>query len=147
MRRWTAVALLLLAVSPGSGADSVDATFSVGARVPARLTLTAIEQPGTLELRAHDIERGYVDLSVRYSVSTNDPSGYLLRFVPRHGYTSGVEISGPDLRLSLVDSELEVLRADGQRVSSLELRYRLHLHSHVVPGRYPLPVEVSVSAL
>lgn len=147
MRRWTAVALLLLAVSPSSEADSVDAMISVGAWVPVRLALTTIEQPAALDLRAADIERGYVDVSARYSVSTNDPSGYLLRFAPRQGYTSRIEIQGEGLQLSLVDSEIEVLRWDVQRASSLALRYRLHLHPEVVPGRYPLPVQVSVSSL
>ena len=147
MTRWIAVALLLGAVSPSHGADSARATMDVGAFVAPRLVLTAVDQPQALELDAADVARGYVDVAASYSIRTNDRNGYLLRFAPRQGYTTGVEISGAGLQVAMVDAEVEVVRTEVAAASRVALRYRLHLSPAAVPGRYPLPVHVSVAPL
>jgi hypothetical protein len=115
--------------------------------VPARLTLKTIGQTEPLELQAADVQRGFVDVAASYLVSTNARSGYLLRFAPRLGLASRVDISGAGLQVAMLDSDIEVVRSGSPGVSRLEFRYRLHLSPDASPGRYALPLHVSVATL
>jgi hypothetical protein len=141
-------ALALLAAAPmATHGEGVRATFTVSANVPARANLKAISQPRTISVSDEDITRGFVDVAAVYSVTNNDPAGYLLRFAPLAGLTSSIEVSGLDTAVSMAEETVEVVQPPALRPRGLGLSFRFVLDPAVPAGVYPLPLQVSVTTL
>lgn len=143
-----AIALTLaLATAVPAMAGQARASFTVSAIVPARVTLTALEQPSELEISAADVERGYAEVAATYRVSHNDRRGYLLSVLPRRGLTREIEVQGLATTLVMGDEPVEVVQPGPPGSHELALAFRFALDPAVVPGRYPLPVLVDARPL
>jgi hypothetical protein len=143
------VALVLATVAAGAavGAESRQANFIVTVSVPARATLQAIEQPARLHISAEDVVRGFKDVSARYIVESNTADGWLLRFAPRLGVATQVEVQGLQSQVVVHDDTVEVYRARAREPERLTLEYRFVLEPDAQPGSYELPIHVSATPL
>jgi hypothetical protein len=143
-----AIALILaLATAAPAIAGQGRASFTVSVVVPARVTLTALDQPAALEVSAADVERGYAEVAATYRVSHNDRRGYLLSLLPRHGLAREIEVQGLATALVMGDEPVELVQPGPPGSHQLALAFRFVLDPAVVPGRYPLPVLVSAQPL
>jgi len=100
-----------------------------------------------LSVSPGDVARGYLDVDAAYRVSSNDPSGYMVRLAPRTGLTRSVEVAGLSSPIVMTDQVVEVVQPAARRPQRLDLRFRLVLAENAVPGTYSMPVQVSVSVL
>jgi hypothetical protein len=143
-----AIALILaLATAAPAMAGEARASFAVSVVVPARVTLTAVDQPSELEVTVADVERGYAEFDATYRVSHNDRRGYLLSFLPRQGLTREIEVAGLGNALVMGHEPVEVVQPGPPGSHQLALAFRFVLDPAVVPGRYPLPVLVDARPL
>jgi len=147
MKRLAEVLLLLAAVPCVAAAGETRASFLVSATVLARASLETVSQPAMLEVSGDDVARGYLDVAAAYRVSSNDPSGYMVRLAPRTGLTRSVEVAGLATSIVMTDQVVEVIQPAARRPQRLDLRFRLVLDANAVPGTYAMPVQVSVSVL
>jgi hypothetical protein len=148
MKPGVGVVVLLVATTPlAAGAGELRTQFSVTATVSPRASVEPLSQPAQLSISRVDVERGYVDVAAAYRVSSNDPSGYLVRLAPRTGLTRAVEVAGLSTPIVMTDQSVEVIQPAALRPQTLALRFRLVLNDKAVPGTYAMPVQVSVSVL
>jgi hypothetical protein len=133
----TCVAFYLAAFSANAGEYTTQLTVS--AHVPPMLHFERVAGPDVLAVDAQDARIGYKDVSLRYSLRSNEPSGVIVRLTPLIGLTKSMTVSGLSQVLTLKEDEVEVWRA---RSSELALQVRFHLRDEVVPGVYPLPLVV-----
>jgi len=148
MKPGVGVVVLLVATTPlAAGAGELRTQFSVTATVSPRASVEPLSQPAQLSISRVDVERGYVDVAAAYRVSSNDPSGYLVRLAPRTGLTRAVEVAGLSTPVVITDQSVEVIQPAALRPQTLALRFRLVLNDKAVPGTYAMPVQVSVSVL
>ena len=148
MKPGVGVVVLLVATTPlAAGAGELRTQFSVTATVSPRASVEPLSQPAQLSISRVDVERGYVDVAAAYRVSSNDPSGYLVRLAPRTGLTRAVEVAGLSTPVVMTDQSVEVVQPAALRPQTLALRFRLVLNDKAVPGTYAMPVQVSVSVL
>ena len=141
-----ALALALATAAPVMAGEA-RASFTVSVVVPARVTLTALDQPAELAISTADLERGYKDVAATYRVSYNDRRGYLLSLSPRIGVTREVEVQGLDAPLVMREESVEVVRLGLPGSHELALGFRFVLDPAASPGRYPLPVLVTARPL
>ena len=143
-----AVALMLaLATAAPAMAGQGRASFTVSVVVPARVTLTPLDQSSALEVSAADVERGYAEIAATYRVSHNDRRGYLLSLLPRQGLTREIEVQGLATTLVMGDEPVELVQPGPPGSHPLALAFRFVLDPAVVPGRYPLPLLVAAQPL
>jgi hypothetical protein len=148
MKPGVGVVVLLIATAPiVAGAGESRAQFSVTATVSPRASVEPLTQPAQLSISQDDVERGYVDVAAAYRVSSNDPSGYMVRLAPRIGLTRSVEVAGLSSPVVVTDQSVEVIQPAALRPQRLDLRFRLVLAENAVPGTYSMPVQVSVATL
>jgi hypothetical protein len=148
MKPWVGVVVLLVATTPlVAGAGELRTQFSVTATVAARASVEPLSQPAQLSISQVDVERGYVDVAAAYRVSSNDPSGYMVRLAPRIGLTRSVEVAGLSTPIVMTDQVVEVVQPAARRPQRLDLRFRLVLAENAVPGTYAMPVQLSVATL
>jgi hypothetical protein len=148
MKPWVGVVVLLVATTPlAAGAGELRTQFSVTATVSPRASVEPLTQPAQLSISEVDVERGYVDVAAAYRVSSNDPSGYMVRLAPRVGLTRSVEVAGLSSPIVMTDQVVEVVQPAARRPQRLDLRFRLVLDDSAVPGTYAMPVQVSVATL
>ena len=147
MKPGVGVFFLLIATPLVAGSGDLRAQFSVTAIVSPRASVEPLSQPALLSVSADDVERGYVDVAAAYRVSSNDPSGYMMRLAPRTGLTSSVEVAGLSTPVVMTDQVVEVIQPAARRPQRLDLRFRLVLDEKAVPGTYAMPVQVSVTTL
>lgn len=147
----TALALSLVAALVAAlpaQATRKQAQFTVSAVVPARVTLTAIDQPSEITVSAADLGRGYRDVAATYRVSHNDRRGYLLSLAPRLGLTRQIEVQGlGSAAVAVHEDTVEVVQSEPPGSHELRLGFRLVLDPAAEPGRYPLPVLVTAQPL
>jgi hypothetical protein len=148
MKPWVGVVVLLIATTPPlAGGGDLRTQFSVTATVSPRASVEPLSQPALLSISADDVERGYVDVAAAYRVSSNDPSGYMVRLAPRIGLTRSVEVAGLSTSIVVTDQVVEVVQPAARRPQRLDLRFRLVLDANAVPGTYAMPVQLSVATL
>jgi hypothetical protein len=147
MKRLAEVLLLLAAVPCVATAGETRASFLVSATVLARASLEPVAQPAMLSVSGDDVARGYLDVAVAYRVSSNDPSGYMVRLAPRIGLTRSVEVAGLSTPIVMTDQVVEVVQPAARGPQRLDLRFRLVLEDSAVPGTYSMPVQLSVATL
>jgi len=148
MKPGVGVVVLLVATAPlVAGAGELRTQFSVTATVSPRASVESLSQPALLSISEDDVERGYVDVAAAYRVSSNDPSGYMVRLAPRTGLTRSVEVAGLSSPIVMTDQVVEVVQPAARGPQRLDLRFRLVLDESAVPGTYAMPVQVSVATL
>ncbi len=147
MRRCLVLFAFLVATPVVAHADEVRSTLMVSATVAPRVTLDALQQPSSLAVSDDDVARGYVDVTAVYRVRNNDPAGYTLRFEPRVGLATAVEVDGLAAEVVMRDETIEVTQPAAIDARELMLRYRVVLDPAVPSGTYPMPVRVSASTL
>ena len=144
------VALVLVALASGTavGAGTQQASFIVeGVNVPAYATLHAVDQPARIHISAADVARGFKDVPARYLVQSNTAEGWLLRFAPRLGIATQVEVRGLPSQVVVQGDMVEVYRPRAPEPEGLALQYRFVLEPDAQPGSYDLPVHVSATPL
>ena len=145
-------AALVLAPADGArpGESAAHASFSVGAVVLARAGIAAAEIPGTLDISANDVARGFVDLEhgARLTVLNTSSVGYALEVVPLRPLFAGIEVRGTGADVSL-DANGGSIVQRGRRGASipLALGFRFVLAPGIAPGTYPWPLAFSVRPL
>jgi len=128
-----AIALILaLATAAPAVAGEARASFTVSVVVPARVTLSVLEQPSALEVSAADVERGYAEAVATYRVSHNDRRGYLLSLLPRRGLTREIEVQGLATALVMGDDPVELVQPGPPGSHPLALAFRFVLDPAVV---------------
>jgi hypothetical protein len=137
---WLLLALVAVPLAGTARADSVTATLQVSAVVLPHARLQA--DPAPVAITATDVQRGYRDVSRRYSLKTNAPDRIVLQLNPRLGLTDAVEVGGLRAPLHMEESGLEVIQP---LATEFTLTYRLWLKPNVPPGEYELPVQVVAS--
>lgn len=147
MSRFIGAVLLFAAVAGTPAYAQQQAQFAVTAVVPARTTLTVLEEPAALALSDDDVARGYKDFPARYRVSSNAANGWLLCLSRRLGIVQRIEVRGLNTEVVLEDAGVEVYQSRASGPVDLALDYRLILGPAARPGDYPLPVHVSASGL
>jgi hypothetical protein len=147
MKPWSGVVVLLMATPLVAGSGDLRAQFSVTAIVSPRASVEPLSQPAQLSISQVDVERGYVDVAAAYRVSSNDPSGYMVRLAPRVGLTRSVEVAGLSSPIVMTDQVVEVVQPAALRPQRLDLRFRLVLAENAVPGIYAMPVQLSAATL
>ena len=147
MKAWVGVFVLLIATPPVAGSGDLRVQFLVTATVSPRASLESVSEPATLSVSPDDVARGYLDVNAAYRVSSNDPSGYMVRLAPRTGLTRMVEVGGLSTPIVMTDQSVEVVQPAALRPQTLALRFRLMLNEKAVPGTYAMPVQVSVATL
>jgi hypothetical protein len=135
---WLLLALVAVACTGTARAESTSATLQVSAVVLPHVSLQQDASP--VAITAADIERGYRDVSRRYTLVANEPQRVLLQLNPRLGLTAGVDIAGLRAPLHMTESTLEVSHPVA---GEFTLTYRLWLSAAAQPGRYALPVQVA----
>ncbi len=123
------------------------AQFRVSAYVTARASIESVAEPAQFSVSTGDIERGYVDLAAVYRVSSNDPTGYLVRLAPRVGLTRAIEVTGLASPAVVRDDVVDVSQPAALRPQDLRLSFRLLLGEAAVPGTYSWPVQLQAYAL
>jgi hypothetical protein len=119
-------------------ADTASASLQVSVHVLPHVRLQSDDSP--VAITVGDIERGYHDVSRRYTVVTNEPDRLVLQLNPRVGLTDRVEIAGLQAPLHMAESSLEVAPPHARNFT---LSYRLWLSAVASPGEYALPVQVA----
>ena len=143
-----AIALTLaLATAVPAMAGQARASFTVSAVVPARVTLTPLDEPAELSISEADLERGYKEVAATYLVSHNDRRGYLLRLSPRIGVTREVEVQGLSAAHVMREESVEIVQPGSPGSHELALAFRFVLDPAAQPGRYALPVLVTARPL
>ena len=116
MKPGVGVVVLLVATTPlAAGAGELRTQFSVTATVSPRASVEPLSQPAQLSISKVDVERGYVDVAAAYRVSSNDPSGYMVRLAPRIGLTRSVEVAGLSSPIVMTDQVVEVVQPAARR--------------------------------
>jgi hypothetical protein len=147
MKRGIAALTLLVVVPMLADAGEVRSQFAVSAVIPARVSLEAVSPTPALVVSAADFANGFLDFEATYRVRSNDPSGYLIRFAPRLGLATSIEVSGLGSQVRVGDDIVEVTQPAAPRPRDLHLRFRLRLDPAAVPGTYEVPVQVSATVL
>lgn len=137
---------LLLAFGLGMPAHAQRAQFAVTASVAPRTTVEAAT-PLLAEVSASDIERGYLESTARYSVSSNDPRGFLLQVRPRTSRVESVALEGVAQPVPLGADGVELHRPWRAGAQEILLRIRVRLDELARPGRMEMPVHVAFAAL
>jgi len=135
---WLALALIATLPLDAARADSATALLQVSAQVLPHVRLQSDDSP--VAISAADIQRGYRDVSRRYTVVTNEPERLVLQLNPRVGLTDRVDIAGLQAPLQMAESSLEVAQP---HAGNFTLSYRLWLSAGASPGEYSLPVQVA----
>jgi hypothetical protein len=147
MKPGVGVFVLLMATPLVAGSGDLRAQLLVTATVLPRASVEPLSQPVLLSISADDVERGYMDVAAAYRVSSNDPSGYMVRLAPRVGLTRSVEVAGLSSPIVMTDQVVEVVQPAARGPQRLDLRFRLVLDDSAVPGTYSMPVQLSVATL
>jgi hypothetical protein len=146
-----ATSLLPLApIMPSAHAAQRSAALPVSAMVVANAKLQTSYQARQIEISAADVARGQVEVpaALRFSVTTNKGSGYLMQFHPVGNLFESVHVDGLGNTVQLgADGGAIVQR--GAQASNLthELSFRFDLHPDTAPGTYPWPLLLSVRGL
>jgi hypothetical protein len=83
--------------------EEVRPQFQVSARVVAAVTLEPVDVPPVIVITAEDLRLGHMDVTLRFSIRTNDPRGTVLRFTPLGGVAKSMLIRGLSTSLMLND--------------------------------------------
>jgi len=135
---WLALALVAALPLEAARADSAKALLQVSAQVLPHVRLQSDDS--SVAITAADVQRGYRDVSRRYTVVTNEPDRLVLQLNPRVGLTDRVDIAGLQAPLHMFESSLEVAQPNARNFT---LSYRLWLSAGASPGEYALPVQVA----
>jgi hypothetical protein len=138
----------LTALSPtGAHADQCQTRLPVSAVVVPAASLTVAESPSSILVTSADVRRGRKTFRVRYHVSGNSHAGYLLRVVPHVGLTSQIVLRGLQSNVLVLDDSVEVSLPSSAGDVDLSLEIELQLMDGTPPGRYPLPLSLSLSPI
>lgn len=147
MRSAALAVAAILVTSPAALAETASARMNVSVQVLARAVVTVDSTP-QVEITAADLARGYVDVAqpLQLRVRTNSRSGCLLQVAKTNETFSAVDLSFGNTSMT-VGQESWVARPyipGGELVSA---SVRLRLAPGATPGRHPLPLAFSASAL
>ena len=153
LRRWEVMrpaALVLAAVfatAPAVLGESPSARMNVSVQVVARAAVTVDSVP-EIEITAADLARGYVDVAqpLQFRVRTNSRAGCLLQVTRLDESFSAVELSFGNT-LMTVAHESWIVRPYVPGGESVSASVRVRLAPGAMPGRHPLPLALSASAL
>ena len=136
-----------LAAAP-LAADETSATMTVTARVLARAVVTIEQQPAEVIVTSADISRGWVavEQSLDVRVRTNSRQGYLLQAAKTSDAFAAVELAFGDTIMN-VSEESWVARPAVDGGDVLRMQVKMRLAPGATPGRHPMPVSVSATAL
>jgi hypothetical protein len=156
-RKLVAIALALAtALSPLSGlvqsAEAAQATgnMTVSVKVLAQAKLQVGYQVTQLKVTDADVSRGYaeVESASRFSISTDNQYGYSVEFRATGNLFDSAQVVGLGRTVRLgADGGTVFLRGTLSPNVAHELSYRFVLSPGTVPGTYPWPLLLTVSAL
>jgi hypothetical protein len=131
-------------------AGQLSAAIPVSVTVLAYAKMQTEHQTQQLHVSEADIARGYVEINdaMRFSVTTNSLSGYLLVFHPIGNLFESVQVDGLGNAVQLnADGGDIVQRGATHTQLSHTLSFRFNLSQDVTPGNYPWPLQLSVRGL
>ena len=151
MNKKTAAFLLAIALTsaPLFAGGSKSASLTVSVEVIARTILAVDSQPGSVEITAADVVRGYLDLpqSVMFHVRSNAAAGYTVQFQPLEGPFSRAEINWGNSIATVGSDGAWLSQPYRQGTTSGTLSVRLTLAPGTQPGSYAWPVRFDAGSL
>jgi hypothetical protein len=146
-----ATALAPLApILPSAQAAQSNAAMPVSAMVVANAKVQTRYQATQIEISAADVARGQVEVpaALRFSVTTNKGSAYLMQFHPVGNLFESVHVGGLGNTVQLGADGGAIVQRGAQASNQMhELSFRFNLHPGTTPGTYPWPLLLSVRAL
>jgi hypothetical protein len=142
-------AMLTLALAPvgASPAGEARTVFAASATVLPLVSVQPTPVSQTVWLTQAECDAGLVIAEIEHTVRSNDPRGYELRFAPRQGYASAVEVVGLQAPVVIHTEEVSVQRRVSAGTDRIRLTLRARLIPGMQPGRYPLPVVISATTI
>jgi hypothetical protein len=131
----------------GSHADEPQARFTVSVHVVPTARLAAVSSPESMLVTTQDLRRGIKTLLVRYRVIGNSIAGYLLHVVPHVGLTTNMVVRGLPGEVMVADNGTDVTLPPSAAGTELALEIELRLDPDATTGRYPLPLDFSLSPI
>jgi hypothetical protein len=152
IRRLPAMRLLLavfalLCSAAAVHAETASAAFQVSVNLAHYVKLNVVSQPRSIEVSEADIARGYVDvpMPVQVSVQSSSPHGVTILFARVGDHVRGARVQGLGREVRL-DSEAEMNWKPAAQGELAQFHFRLQLAPELGAGRYPWPIQVSMSA-
>lgn len=145
--RGAAVAVALVLGAGAAGAGWVSASFTLAVSVQPAMRLEVVSRPQALELTAADIARGYVDVEtpLRIAMESQGTEGVSIVLTRVGAFVRSAQVRGVGPDADLVTATELHWRPQARRATA-QLFFRLHLAPGLAPGRYPWPIQVSMSA-
>ncbi len=140
--------LALVWSTPNAQAASVSGQMKMSVQVIARAIVAIESGPSAIEISAADIKRGYAELPapIVVRVRTNSRKGCVIEFAQTGAAFQGFELisSGEGINDAGKGSLVRSYVPGGESVS---VQARLMLTPGTQVGSYPLPLEISATAL
>ena len=137
-------------IVPAAQAGQASTNMAVSIRVVAGAKMQTDYQAAQLTVTAADIARGFVEIqsASRFFISTDQGSGYSVEFRPVGNLFDSAQVVGLGRTVQLsADGGTVFLRDTLSPNIPHELSYRFNLSPGTLPGTYPWPLQLSVSAL
>lgn len=135
-------------IAPAAAAQVAAQSVRFVIHVPPMVRMQFRKHPATLDLRAEDISRGYVEVPAASVVEVLANTPWEASFHAASGLVRSAKVSGlaADADVGPEGGSVANLVATKQ-ATSFELSYRLELAPGLAPGSYPWPVSVSAHAI
>jgi hypothetical protein len=143
----TVLAFALLAGLGSAWGNTASATFEVRAVVKRFLRMQLISQPRWMELSERDIASGHFDvpLPLQLAVESNSPDAYAIVFACSCEHVQGGLVRGLGQERQIGNDGTPLQWRPAGRREVLEFSFRFALPPDARPGRYPWPIQVTVS--
>ncbi|NWF97994.1 MAG: hypothetical protein HXY52_03530 [Nitrospirae bacterium] len=147
----SALLTIILIFAPFITAQAADKTdIAVSGSTESHTALKIIYHTTEIEISSEDINRGYIELpsAAQLEIQNYNLSGYIVVF-------KGLSEPFREILIEGLDQEVKVT-AEGAMTSQpyhgrdplmVKLKYKIILSDNIKPGKYKLPLEISVSPL
>lgn len=125
-------------------------TIGVNATVNAVARVEMHSVPGTVDITAADLHRGYLDVAepISFIVRSNSPDGYALDLTTVVPIVTSIVVHGLDGDMALsAEGGTIVQRWQRRSMAAVSLQFRLVLAPGLGAGRYPWPVRLTARPL
>ncbi len=150
----TAMLVLILSFAPFvkvyAGEYTKNDKVAISGSTDAHTALKVIYHTSELEITPEDINRGYIELpsAAQLEIQNFNLSGYMVVFKGLSGPFREISIEGLDHEVKVTPEGAITLHPyHGRDPLMVKLKYRIILSDDAKPGKYKLPLEISVSPL
>lgn len=150
----TAILVLILSFAPfikAHAEQSINANeISISDSTEAHTALKIIYHASEIEVTSEDIKRGFIELpsAAQLEIQNFNLSGYIVVFKGINGPFKEITIEGLEQEVKVTSEGAVTLHPyHGRDPLMVKLKYKIVLSDDAKPGKYRLPLEISVSPL